>query len=544
MGREAASKREKSAVDSPGRGIDSVVLFALLVMIAAVTVSLATMQIDRTPAERAGRENLANLWPFWIAAALCWLLLTVVWREASRRPNATTSIRSEAAGDAPPGAEPSQRGFRQFVGTALLIMFVATGARIAVLALHEPGLSDDVYRYVFDGRNHAAGINPYLVVPQERVDADVEAWSGERAIVERINHPELTTIYLPTSQWTFSVLGRILPEAWQDPSSSARFFRAAMVCIEMVMMILLALALYHAGRSAWWLALYAWHPLPLSEIAGSGHQDVIGMTLLVAALLAATRWPMRTWLWTLLLAPAVLVKPIVLPVAAFLLRGTNGEVGRARSRKRRWGVSFLLGVIVCAVIAVPLFFVPGGQPLEEWRSTAERFALKWAHFGSVYEPLLMLIEWCMPTWTNDPQEQLARGICLLLVVAMAVWLFLSRLNVWQASMALMLVMVLFSPTAHPWYALWALALLPMAYGTAEIGPQPSALSRQRKADTRQPSFCGAWGVWVLSFTILFGYAQLGDVVNWSTPGWVLAAAYIPVYAALMLEAFRHARTGG
>ena len=65
------------------------------------------------------------------------------------------------------------------------------------------------------------------------------------------------------------------------------------VGFELVMMALLVLALRSTKRSAWWLALYAWHPLPLTEIAASGHQDIIGIALIVAALLVYTATPVK-----------------------------------------------------------------------------------------------------------------------------------------------------------------------------------------------------------------------------------------------------------
>ena len=42
-------------------------------------------------------------------------------------------------------------------------------------------------------------------------------------------------------------------------------------------------------------------------------------------------------------------------------------------------------------------------------------------------------------------------------------------------------------------------------------------------------------LWVASLTLPWGYAQLGDVVEWQTPGWVLLAAYAPVYSALACD---------
>ena len=71
-----------------------------------------------------------------------------------------------------------------------------------------------------------------------------------------------------------------------------------------------------------------------------------------------------------------------------------------------------------------------------------------------------------------------------------------------------LAMVLLSPAAHPWYLLSALAVIPAA---------PSA------------------AVWVASLTLPWGYIALGDTDEWLVPVWVMLLAYVPIYAALIVE---------
>ena len=48
---------------------------------------------------------------------------------------------------------------------ALLIILIGAAAMRLVLLFSEPSLSSDIYRYVWDGRVQAAGINPYAHAP-------------------------------------------------------------------------------------------------------------------------------------------------------------------------------------------------------------------------------------------------------------------------------------------------------------------------------------------------------------------------------------------
>ena len=102
----------------------------------------------------------------------------------------------------------------------------------------------------------------------------------------------------------------------------------------------------------------------------------------------------------------------------------------------------------------------------------------------------------------------ARIVCLTLVALVCLVVLLCPADAWRSSRAMLFAMVLFSTTAHPWYILWALILTPVAFSPA---------------------------VWIASLTLLFGYAQLGDVVEWNTPTWVMWMAYLPIYAALLLD---------
>ena len=82
------------------------------------------------------------------------------------------------------------------VGAALLFRIVA--------AMGEPALSDDVYRYVWDGRVQVHGVHPYRYAPSDPAVADLRDGSWEH-----INHPELKTIYPPAAQMVLLLLASI-----------------------------------------------------------------------------------------------------------------------------------------------------------------------------------------------------------------------------------------------------------------------------------------------------------------------------------------------
>lgn len=466
----------------PGRPLTlAIALTCAGLSLAAVVATLCRLHLEPLSSVEAAGANLRGLVPFWIASAASWAALTGLWLAVRR-------------------VEPAGAGRR----ATLLVVGVAVTARLVVLVAAQPALSDDVHRYVFDGGNLAHGVNPYTVRPRDRLDGTpfVERWPGEADVLPRMNNPDMTTIYLPLSQWVFAA----------TPARSTRAFRAVFTTLDIAVIALILLALTRAGRTPWWAALYAWHPLPVAEIAGSGHQESLGILLLVATLILADRMPRRVWVWTCTLAAASLVKPVVLPVAAFALKG---------QRWRAWVLSLAVGVVVCTALAAPLWFTGDGEPVRKLLETADRFRLKWAHFGGVYEPLLWSVEKVRPEWDNDRQEVLARRICMTLVVAViaGVW-WRGPPSLWGRTRMVLLSMVLLSPTAHPWYLLWALSMVPMAPGLA---------------------------TWVASLTLSWGYAAWANVTadgaaGWGVSPWIMLAAYAPIYAMLALLLYRGCRS--
>ena len=174
---------------------------------------------------------------------------------------------------------------------AAIIIFLAAAMR-AVVVLAPPYLSSDIYRYVWDGRVIAAGINPYRYVPNDPHLAALR----DPDIFPEINRGNYArTIYPPAAQAIFFLVTRL--------GESLTVMKLAMIGFEAVAVVLMLRLLTAAGRPAAWIAVYAWHPLPLWEFAGSGHIDAAMIAFVALAL-----WSRRPWLTGLALAGGTLVK--------------------------------------------------------------------------------------------------------------------------------------------------------------------------------------------------------------------------------------------
>lgn len=192
--------------------------------------------------------------------------------------------------------------------TLLIAIAFAVLFRVSIL-FAPPYLSDDIYRYIWDGRVQAAGINPYRYIPA----APELAQLRDDTIYPKINRRDYAhTIYPPVAQVVFLLTTRI--------SESVVWMKVTMLIFEMVAIWAIASLLNLLGRPRQLVLLYAWHPLCVWEFAGSGHVDAIAIAFIALAFLA---WQKRSDLGAgFLLACATLVKlfPLVL-VPAMLKRG-------------------------------------------------------------------------------------------------------------------------------------------------------------------------------------------------------------------------------
>jgi len=138
---------------------------------------------------------------------------------------------------------------------ALAIVLVFGAAMRATTFLSPPLLSTNVYRYVWDGRVQASGVNPYLYLPNapELRGLRDEA-TGAEAIYPNINRADFApTIYPPFAQAIFAIIAQVWPTIWGVKTARLAFdLLAASMALEL---------LRTAGLPAERMLIYVWNPL-------------------------------------------------------------------------------------------------------------------------------------------------------------------------------------------------------------------------------------------------------------------------------------------
>ena len=198
-----------------------------------------------------------------------------------------------------------------------LIIVVAIACRIAPL-FAEPHLSTDIYRYVWDGIVQHAHISPYRYVPGDPALAFLRA--PHQSIYDHINRRDYAhTIYPPVAEALYYLITAVSP--------TILAMKTFMVLCEAVTLTALIKILRALNLRPEQSLLYAWCPLLVWEIAGSGHLDSVAMACISLALLFRLR--RRPILTGLFLGLAIMTKfyPIVLLPALMLPRASGNNLG-------------------------------------------------------------------------------------------------------------------------------------------------------------------------------------------------------------------------
>ena len=219
----------------------------------------------------------------------------------------------------------------------LLVWVVGLGLLLRlVLMPSTPILEDDFYRYLWDGAVVSEGLNPYEYSPYqaglgEGPPALSELAHNTPLVAERINYPDLKTVYPPVAELGFTLAHWLRP--W-----SLMAWKALLLVAECVTLGILLVILRHIGRSPVWVVLYWWNPLLVKEFFNSAHVDALMIPFVLAALLFTLRRRCTVACICLALATGVKVWPILLlPV---VLKGAAAQT------RRRWvGGGIFLGLV-------------------------------------------------------------------------------------------------------------------------------------------------------------------------------------------------------
>ena len=381
---------------------------------------------------------------------------------------------------------------------------VAAALLFRVTFLFSPvSLSDDIYRYIWEGRVQLAGYNPYHLAP-----AAAELAPLRNQYFAEINHKEISAIYPPLTQLFFRAVCAV------DPSPLA--MKVGFLLVEVGILLPLVLALKRRGRDPRQVILYAWNPLPIVEVAGNGHLDALGVLFLLLALycLEAGRKGVAVWV----LAGAVLSKLVPLMLVPLFWRHMGPEgAGAKRPHWLAWRSRLAL-VWLPLLVGLGFALFADGQVARLW-SGFQVYLAKWRFNDGLFSVVYGLLKQPELAW-DDWALLATKKIFAVLLLAVIGWTAVKWTDPWRGAFAALGTYLVLSPTLHPWYLLWTVPFL-------VLFPRLS------------------WGVLsalvFLAYEVLIEYSKQGI---WQEATWVKWVEFLPFYGLLALEmARRRFRSG-
>jgi hypothetical protein len=359
---------------------------------------------------------------------------------------------------------------------------IVTGLLLAALwhvpfLLAPPGPDDDIHRYLWDGRLQPLGFNPYIVVPSDPALAALHT-PETRAL----NNPDVPSPYPAGAQLFFRAITSI--------HQSIFALKVAFVLCDLAIVLVLLDILRRSGQGPHWVLAYAWNPLLATEVAGSGHVDIVGILLLLISVAALS----RHWRAVAALAFGLAVAVKLLPIVLLPLYWRRVRIRDA-----------ILAIVVVGLLYVP-FLNHGRIPVGSLSTYVQRFRFN--------DPVFATLE-------RVVAPQIGAGLAALVGFLTAIWLR-RRSPVLPADAFAwpMAASLLCAPVVYPWYLLWLLPFL------RSVSTLPLVI----------------WTVSIIPTFYVWHLRTLGR--PWSVPGWIMLLEYGSVAAAGAFIIFRRFRPPG
>ncbi|MBL4667827.1 MAG: mannosyltransferase [Flavobacteriales bacterium] len=300
-----------------------------------------------------------------------------------------------------------------------------------------PCLSDDYFRFIWDGKLFVNGFNPYLFIPSEIINTDISKTAGlTQELFNGLNSPDYYTVYPPINQLIFSLggffskfgmLGGII--AIRVPIIIAEFF-----LIKYIRKLLENLHLPHH-----YVLLYALNPLVIVELSGNLHFE--GMMLLCIVIgvywLMHNKWGGAAFWW----AMAISIKLIPILFLPVLIK--------------RLGLAKSIWFYIITALALAFTFLPflDLQLIEHITSSINLYFQTFEFNASIY----YVIRWLGFKSLGYNIIQQVGPILSITTFVLVMMIYFYKNNSWEDVFKKMLfsytIYLLLATTIHPWYVI-------------------------------------------------------------------------------------------
>ncbi len=396
---------------------------------------------------------------------------------------------------------------RFFILTVLLFSLIFG----LTLVSSPPGQSDDIYRYLWDGKLQYYGISPYTYAPE---DPTLKPYHSEQ-LPKLVNFPHIKTIYPPAAQLFFRLSYTLFGE-----SVAGMKFLFLLVALGSICFFYLILK--QKGAEPRWLLFFAWNPLVIMETAVNGHLDILMVFFLLMSLWFF--YKNKLIFSGISLACAVLSKlipVILLPVFFFyflpLLRGFQRIPGEHKVRPYvhpeilstvpsvlSVGKKNIFQFFIPLVLTITSFYILYIESAQNMFLTAINYSTKWYFNNPLFLGILSIFR----------DNATAHMVSFLLFIVLYILLLAGPFALDKKIVFTLGVFVICNPTIHPWYLVILLGLLCIHRSVIVV----------------------AWsGLVIFSYIVVYNFKLTG---TWKDSWFLLGIEYLPLIILLVIQWYR------
>ncbi|MFN3489122.1 MAG: hypothetical protein ACK4YV_08300 [Emticicia sp.] len=334
------------------------------------------------------------------------------------------------------------------------VIFVGVFFRLLLL-FAIPALSDDFYRFVWDGRLLFNGINPYTILPTNFIQSvDFQKIIGEKTIFDKLNSPNYYTVYPPLNQLIFAAsaalsqgslfgnivalrafillaeVGTIIATAPPAPDGGANNFLTNKFAFG-------KLEKAPPSGAGGAVGAFFFNPLIIIELTGNLHFEGVVMCFLVLALYVGIKNRKSLVLSSFLFACAVCVKMLPLIFIPLIIK----QLG--------WKKGFFYASMVGVFTA--LFFLPflDRMLIEKLFSSVNLYFQKFEFNASIYY-LVRAVGFKIFGYNIIGT---AGKIMAFLTFSGVLFISWKSKNLFVGALAILTLYFAMATTVHPWYAI-------------------------------------------------------------------------------------------
>jgi alpha-1,6-mannosyltransferase len=310
------------------------------------------------------------------------------------------------------------------------------------LFLMTPNLTDDYFRYIWDGLLVTKWINPYILNPMQLIALPHDISGISLPLYEHLNSPEYYSVYPPVCQYIFGFSVKL---GGNDITANVLLFRLLILLFEYGSLVLIYKISKLLKAPASSISIYALNPLVIIELTGNLHAEAFMIFFILLAFYLLIKG--RQIYSAVAFGVAVGVKLIPLILLPLLII----KLGPSKSLR------------YCSISAatVLLLFLPffNIQAISHFISSLSLY-FKVFEFNASFYYIARWIGYQITGYNTIAIGGMLLGSISLLIILFIVWRnkLVDREALFTSAIFCLTVYLLFATTVHPWYLTTLIAL--------------------------------------------------------------------------------------